>query len=94
MKDKKFIKKAEYPGGNTALKEFLDSNIKYPRQALERRIEGRVFLKYEVSNNGIIQNIGIIKGLGYGCDEEAVRLVGLLKYGGLNNKGCKVNTKF
>ena len=94
LKERKFIRKAEYPGGNLALKKFLDNNIRYPKLALERKIEGRVFLKYEVSNIGGVQNIEVIKGLGYGCDEEAIRLVSLLKYGGLNNKGCKVNTKF
>ena len=94
MKEKKFIRKAEYPGGSEALKKFIKDNLKYPKKALLRKTEGKVVLEYEVLHKGITSNIKIIKGVGDGCDEEAKRLVGLLNYSTLNNKGFKVNTKF
>ena len=94
MKEKRFIKKAEYPGGSYALKKFIKDNLRYPKRAILRKIEGKVLLKYEVSNDGVIHNVDIVKGLGNGCDREAKRLVNLLRYGSLNNKGIRVNTKF
>ena len=43
MKDKNFVKKAEYPGGNEALKKFVTQNLYYPKEALLHRVEGKVF---------------------------------------------------
>jgi len=94
MKNKKFINKAQYPGGKTALIEFIKENLVYPQQALKKRIEGKVLIKYEVNEKGIVHNIKIVNGLGYGCDEEAMRLVQLLRYPEVKNRGLKVNTKF
>ena len=94
MKSKKFIVKAEYPGGGDALKKFIRTNLIYPREALKHRIEGKVFLKYEVNERGMVHKISVVNGLGYGCDEEARRIVGLLKYPSVKNRGVKVNTKF
>tara|TARA_B100001741_G_C16166735_1_gene420482 strand:+ start:133 stop:492 length:360 start_codon:yes stop_codon:yes gene_type:complete len=94
MKSKKFIAKAEYPGGGDALKKFVMSNLVYPKEALKNKIEGRVFLRYEVNERGSVHSISIINGLGYGCDEEAKRIVALLKYPEVKNRGVKVNTKF
>ena len=94
MKAKKFINKAQYPGGRIALIEFVKENLVYPQAALNRRIEGKVLVKYEVNEKGIVHSIKIVNGLGYGCDEEAMRLVQLLRYPEVKNRGLKVNTKF
>ena len=94
MKAKKFINKAQYPGGRIALIEFVKENLVYPQAALNRRIEGKVLIKYEVNEKGIVHSIKIVNGLGYGCDEEAMRLVQLLRYPEVKNRGLKVNTKF
>ena len=94
MKPKKFIKKAEYPGGSEALKDFVKKNLRYPKEALSHKVEGNVYLKYEVNEIGKVHSISIINGLGYGCDEEAIRIVGLLKYPKVKNRGIRVNTKF
>ena len=93
-KTKKFINKAKYPGGAEALKEFVKQNLRYPNKALIHKIEGNVFLKYEVNETGKVHNVSIINGLEYGCDEEAIRIIGLLKYPQVKNRGMKVNTKF
>ena len=94
MKSKHFIKKAEYPGGSEALKKFIKNNLRYPKEALMHRVEGSVFLRYEVNEEGKVHNISVINGLGYGCDEEAERIIRLLKYSQVKNRGMKVNTKF
>ena len=94
MKSKNFIKKAEYPGGAVALRKFIKQTLRYPKEALLHRIEGRVYLKYEVSEKGKVHSISVINGLAYGCDEEAIRIIGLLKYSQVKNRGLKVNTKF
>jgi len=94
MKAKKFINKAQYPGGRIALIEFIKENLVYPQAALNKRIEGKVLIKYEVNEKGIVHSIKIVNGLGYGCDEEAMRLVQLLRYPEVKNRGLKVNTKF
>ena len=94
MKDKKFVKKAEYPGGSEALKKFVKKNLRYPQEALLHRVEGKVFLKYEVNDKGKVHSAVVLNGIGYGCDEEAKRIVKLLKYPSQINKGVRINTKF
>jgi TonB family protein len=65
----------EYPGGMDALIEYLGSNIKYPDQAKEEGIEGKVFVNFIVEKDGSIGETKVIRGIGGGCDEEAVRVV-------------------
>ena len=79
-KDHSFIKKPIYPGGNEAMKQFIKDNLKYPKAALENKIEGYVALKYEINYKGEVNKARVVSGLGYGCDEEATRLVKLFKF--------------
>lgn len=79
-KDKHFIKKPIYPGGQAAFKKFIADNLKYPKEALEKKIEGTVVLKYSINHKGIVKDVKVIKSLGHGCDEEAVRVIKLLKF--------------
>ena len=94
MKHKKFVKKAEYPGGKIALQQFVKENLRYPQDAILHRVEGKVFIKYEVNDNGQVHSVKVTSGIGYGCDQEAIRIVKLLKYPSQINKGVKINTKF
>jgi protein TonB len=64
-----------FPGGDEALRAFLAKNIKYPPIARENGIEGRVIITFVVDKNGNIKDIAVRKGIGGGCDEEAVRVV-------------------
>ena len=89
---KKFIKKSIYPGGITALKKFIKINLIYPKEALERGVEGDVFLKFKVNSLGIVFDTQIIKGIGHGCDEEAKRIIEKLKYPKSLNRKIKVTT--
>jgi len=80
-KKKKFLNLPQYPGGKKAFIEFIKNNLRYPQQALDAKIEGRVLVEFEIDDNGTVHNPWIKKSLGYGCDEEALRVVGLLQYG-------------
>ena len=99
-KPKQFLEKPQYPGGVKALREFINSHLQYPEDAMEQRIEGVVTVAYQVSDEGVVENPTVIKGLCPSCDAEAVRLVKLLQYGKAHNRGvrlksnCKVNIKF
>jgi protein TonB len=65
----------EFAGGNAALMRYLRDHLRYPSQALREQIEGRVFVSFVVQADGTIADISIPKGLGYGLDEEAQRVV-------------------
>ena len=65
----------EFPGGMGELMKFLAQNIKYPPLAKESGIQGRVFINFVVEPTGKISNVKVLRGIGGGCDEEAVRVV-------------------
>jgi len=64
-----------YPGGQEACAEFLAENIHYPREAKELGIQGKVFVTFVVESDGSITDVRVLRGIGGGCDEEAVRVV-------------------
>jgi len=90
---KKFLKRPEYPGGKTAFKEYVKKNLIYPAVALEKGIEGIVYLIAPIDDNGHVGEVTIEKGIGYGCDEAAARLVGNIRYGAVKNKGVRLKTR-
>ncbi len=65
----------EFPGGASALLGYLGKNIKYPAAASRANVSGRVFMTFVVNTDGSIQDAQVLKGLGFGCDEEALRVV-------------------
>ncbi|MBK7212134.1 MAG: TonB family protein [Bacteroidales bacterium] len=69
---------ASFPGGEAAMKTFLSGNIIIPEKARIARISGKVYISFKVRADGSIYNIRVVKGLGYGCDEEAIRLVKMM----------------
>lgn len=62
-------------GGKKAFKEYLEKNLKYPEQALNHKVEGRVTVQFTVEATGGISNFTVLKGLGFGCEEEVIRLI-------------------
>lgn len=68
-------KKPEYPGGEAAMYKFIDKHIKYPKKARKEGIEGIVYVQFIIDKEGNITKAKVIKGIGYGCDEEALRVV-------------------
>lgn len=63
---------ASFPGGTDAYYEFLKTHLKYPREALDKGVEGSVFLSFVVNTDGSLEDIKVIRGIGSGCDEAAV----------------------
>ncbi len=88
-----FLKFPEYPGGKEPFKRFVREHLKYPQEALENKIEGTVYLNAEITHKGEVIHIKVEKGIGYGCDEEAKRVLSLMKFGGVKNRGVKVKTR-
>ena len=64
-----------FPGGEGKLMEYVAKNIKYPQIARETGIQGRVFVGFVVEPDGSISNVKLLRGIGGGCDEEAIRVV-------------------
>jgi len=62
-------------GGMAAFYKFVGEKIKYPPQARRMGIEGRVFVEFVIAKDGTLTEVKAIKGIGAGCDEEAVRIV-------------------
>ncbi len=69
---------AEKPTFQGDYVKFLQSNIKYPPAAANNQISGRVVVEYILDKDGTVSNVKVLKGIGYGCDEEAVRVVKLM----------------
>jgi|WetSurMetagenome_2_1015567.scaffolds.fasta_scaffold602668_2 periplasmic protein TonB len=84
----------EYPGGTEALIKSIVNEIKYPEEAMKEGVEGRVLVKFVVDKQGIVTEAKVIEGIGKGCDEEAMRVVNMLKQfkPGIKD-GKPVNTK-
>ncbi len=64
-----------FPGGEEALFKYLGQNIKYPQIAKEAGITGRVFVNFVIDKEGNVTDVKVLRGIGGGCDEEAVRVV-------------------
>ncbi|MFW5759399.1 MAG: energy transducer TonB [Cyclobacteriaceae bacterium] len=62
-------------GGMAAFYEYVQKNLKYPAQARRMGIEGKVFVQFVVDTDGSITEVTSVKGIGAGCDEEAVRVL-------------------
>jgi len=92
-KKRRFLDLPEYPGGKKAFKEYIKKNLRYPQEALKNNIEGTVYLTFRVDQEGNVLNVNVTKGIGYGCDEEAIRLISSMKYGEANNRGIRVTSR-
>lgn len=64
-----------FPGGQTAMLEFIKQNLKYPATAKAQKTEGIVVVQVMVESDGSISKMAIEKSLGTDCDEEALRLI-------------------
>ena len=77
LMEQRFNVSPKYPGGNKACLKFIKENLVYPKEAIESRVEGTVYVNFTIEKDGSISNIGAI-GLGSGCNEEAVRVVSMM----------------
>ena len=67
-----------FPGGEEGVLDFIGTHIRYPKSARHQGISGRVFVNFVVEPDGSITNVKVLKGIGGGCDEEAVRVVKMM----------------
>ena len=84
-----------FPGGEAALYKWLGENLKYPEEAKELGIQGRVFVSFVVEPDGSTSNAVVKRGIGGGCDEEAIRIVKAMpKWGPGKQRGQPVRVQF
>lgn len=65
----------QFVGGQEALMRYMQKNLRYPAQALRNSVSGRVYISFTVMASGDIADVQVLKGLGYGTDDEASRVV-------------------
>lgn len=68
----------EYIGGDDARIKFISENVVYPTMARESNIQGTVYVTFVVETDGSITDVKILRGIGGGCDEEAIRVVKIM----------------
>lgn len=73
-----FERMPQFPGGEDALFKFIAANLKYPDTAIEAGIGGVVYVSFLVEQDGAIGEAKVLRGIGGGCDEEALRVVQLM----------------
>jgi TonB family protein len=84
-----------YPGGDDARIAFMVQNLKYPEQAKKNGVQGKVFVTFVVEADGSITQVKVLRGVGGGCDEEAVRVIKLMpKWNPGMQDGKAVRTQF
>lgn len=69
------VRLAEPAGGRKAYDNYLENSLRYPAEAIIKKIKGRVIVKFTVRTDGALDEFSVVKSLGYGCDEEVLRLV-------------------
>lgn len=84
-----------FPGGDEAWKDFLDKNMQYPTMAREQGITGKVWLEFIVDKFGNVSHVKAVRGIGGGCDEEAVRVISMSpRWNPARQSGRPVNVKY
>ncbi|MBQ7985634.1 MAG: energy transducer TonB, partial [Bacteroidales bacterium] len=86
---------ASFPGGTAELTKYLAQNIKYPQPARETGTSGKVYLTFVVEKDGSITDIKILRDIGAGCGEEAIRVVKAMpKWTPAKQRGKAVRQQF
>ena len=84
-----------FRGGQQKLLEFIGNNVVYPKEAIDAGIEGRVFVEFYIEKDGTVCDAKVLRGIGYGCDEEALRVVGLMpKWSPGKQRGKAVRVRY
>lgn len=84
-----------FPGGMEAMYRFLTENIKYPQEAKDKNITGKVYVTFVVEADGSISNPRLLRDIGGGCGQEAIRVVKLMpRWKPGKNKGQPVRVQF
>lgn len=72
------------------MRAFIAQNLRYPEEALKTGLEGTVHVRYTIGHDGKVKEARILHGIGSGCDEEALRLVKLLRFHVEKTRGVRV----
>lgn len=83
---------ADYPGGIYRFRDFVKTNFKIPKKTVRKKVKGEIPMQFVVEKDGSLSDIKVLKNLGFGLDEEALRVVQLSpkwKYASLNGKKVK-----
>ena len=67
-----------FRGGEQKMFEFIQNNVVYPQEAKDAGVEGKVFVEFYIEKDGTVCDAKVLRGIGYGCDEEALRVIGLM----------------
>jgi TonB family protein len=73
--DEPVVRLAEPDGGRKAYDQYLEDKKLYPTQAFENKIEGKVVIEFTITTTGLLTDFNVVRTIGYGCDEEVIRLV-------------------
>ena len=65
----------EFPGGPDKMRDYFSQNLKFPKEAKNQNIKGRVVVSFIINENGAVTNVSLLQGIGGGCDDEAIRVV-------------------
>ena len=85
----------QFPGGEKEMMKFIKNNLRYPSLAAENGIQGTVIVNFVVDHEGKITRIKVVRGIGGGCDEEAIRIVKAMpKWGPGKQRGQPVRVQF
>ncbi len=88
-------KRPQFPGGEAKMYQFIAKNIQYPHQAKEASIQGKVYAQFVVNKDGSLSDIKVIRGIGGGCDEEAVNAIkNMPNWKPGTQRGKNVNVRF
>ena len=85
----------EFPGGQKAMLKYIITNTRIPDSALSNNVHGTVYIRAVVEPDSTLTHVSVLRGLGYGCDEEALRVVASMpkwKPGVINGKKIRVTT--
>ena len=83
--------RAQFPGGQNEMLKYLQENLQYPEAAKANNVHGRVIVKFIIERDGSLSDIKVMKGIGSGCNEEAIRLIqSMPKWKPGKNKGKEV----
>lgn len=65
----------EFPGGHKGIIEYFENKLKYPALAKEKKVTGSVLVRFIIDTTGMVRKSWVVRGIGFGCDEEAMRLI-------------------
>jgi protein TonB len=84
-----------FKGDSTRMQRYIQKHLKYPSEAMRANVEGKVYVRLSVSKKGKIDSLDVLKSIGFGCDEEALRIVKTMqKWTPAKNKNIFVSSHY